>query len=138
MAKYCEEMVQKIEKAIKSGLSLRKTCELVDIAQQTFFDWMDKKPEFSERIKRARFEKITKLLEHIKAAGIGKKEITIIVTCPKCQHNFTETREIEISTKQWQALSWILERTEFDEFGLKMKHEHEAKEPIEIVVKYEN
>ena len=113
--KYSEEIIKVIEGAINRGVSIKKTCDLVGITQETFYQWMKdpEKTEFSDRIKKARSSKIANLLDHIRTAGIGKRDIT----CPKCDHAFS----IELPTKQWQSLAWILERTEFNDFGVKQK-----------------
>lgn len=88
--KYCEEIVREIERGLKCGLSQKSVCEGVGISQETFNQW-GKKPEFSERIKKAVFDRkkllLTKLLEH------GK------------QH--------------WQAIAWLLERCNPEEFALR-------------------
>ena len=111
MSKYNEQLVKAIEKAIESGMSNIKACDLVGIAEPTFYKWLDEKVEFSKRIKAARSNKIKRLLKTIDTAG----------------------------KKQWQAAAWILERTEFKEYGNKSKHEVTGEDgnPIEHKHKHE-
>jgi len=124
--KYTEEIIRQIEGSIKRGVSQTKTCDLVGISDDTFFRWMKKK-EFSERIKKARANKIAFLLDNIRTAGLGE----LIVKCDKCG----EEKRVTIPTRQWQALAWILERTEADEFVIKMKTEISGKDgdPIKFI-----
>ena len=129
--KYTEETIKQLETAIQQGMSKSKACELVGIADMTYDRWMQKK-EFAERMKKARAKKIAYLLSHIRLAGIGE----LTVECEKCGAK----KEITIPTRQWQALAWILERTEGDEFVVKTKTEISGKDgqPFEhlIVVRH--
>jgi len=120
--KYTEQIIEQIESSIQRGVSIKRTCDLVGISQETFYQWMkDKdKVEFSDRIKRARAEKIAFLLDNIRVAGIGQT----ICTCRECGAKNTVT----IPTKQWQSLAWILERTESDDFVVKVKNEVTGKD----------
>lgn len=100
--KYCEEIIQEIERGLKCGLSQKAVCEGVGISAETFNQW-SKKAEFSERIKKAVFERkkllLTKVLEH------GKKH--------------------------WQAIAWLLERCHPDEFGIRVRQEVQYSGKIE-------
>jgi len=111
IGKYSEQIVQDLEKAILNGLSNKKACDLVGIQQDTFYIWLRKHPEFSERIKKARARKCNLYAEIIQAAGLGE----IDVECPKCHKKFP----VKLSQKQWQAIAWLAERTEPEEFGQK-------------------
>lgn len=51
--KYSEVLSAEICKVLSQGNTIRTACEVNDINQDTFFDWMKKKSEFSEAVKRA-------------------------------------------------------------------------------------
>ena len=89
---------------------------------------MKEKSEFSERIKKARAQKCRLYASVIKAAGIGE----IKTDCPECGKEIT----IKIPNKQWQAIAWLAERTEVEEFGAKIRHQHggEDGQPIKHVI----
>lgn len=124
--KLNEEMIRSIEEAIRRGMSNKKTCDLVGINEDTFYAWQKKYSEFSERIKKARAQKIQILLDHIRVAGMGRIKVKAVCPNKECGREFEHL--VELPTKAWQALAWILERTEFDEFGLKQKVALEGKD----------
>ena len=53
MAKYCEEIIVKIESMLSIGVSNKSCAEAVGIPETTFYAWM-KKPKFSQRVKKAK------------------------------------------------------------------------------------
>ncbi len=91
--KYCEEMVQDIEKGLKSGLSKKSVCDLVGITEESFYRWVKEKNEFSKRIKES--------------VSTGKQDLLDKIA--------------EHGEKSWQALAWLLERCHPDEFAMKTK-----------------
>ncbi len=96
--KYTEEIVKAFEKAISEGLPNIQACDLLHISEPTFYRWKEEKKDFCKRIKEAKAKRTKKLLGNIETAG----------------------------EKQWQASAWILERTDFDNFGNKSKLEVKA------------
>jgi len=88
--KYCEEIIQAFEKAILSGLSNKRACNLLCIAEPTFYDWMGTRVDFSKRIRKAETEKIQRLLGIIEGHAI----------------------------KNWQPAEWLLERCHPTEYAL--------------------
>ena len=54
MGKYCKEIVQEICAYITQGMTQAEACERAGIHVDTFHDWKNNKPEFSEAIKAAR------------------------------------------------------------------------------------
>jgi hypothetical protein len=119
IGKQAPEMIELLETAIKSGLSNKKACELVGINPTTFYRWMESE-EFCNRIKRARAEKCKTYADGIRAAGFGEMD----AECPQCRHSF----KIKMSQKQWQAIAWLAERTEPEEFGSKEYREQRSKD----------
>lgn len=51
--KYSKELIDKICKHLKQGATITTTCEAVGISRETFYDWMKKKPDVSDTIKKA-------------------------------------------------------------------------------------
>lgn len=51
--KYSKELTEKICKHLKIGNTITTTCEAVGIAKSTFYEWMEKKSDFSDAIKKA-------------------------------------------------------------------------------------
>lgn len=93
MAKYSEELLNKICDLIKKGLSNKDAVICMGISESTFYQWQIEKPEFSESLKKAEMER--KL--------------------------FLITKIFDASNKSWQAAAWYLERTCPDEFGRQEK-----------------
>lgn len=53
MAKYNKEIVQRICNFIRDGDSQKEAAKRAGIAEDTFYDWMKSKREFSEEVKKA-------------------------------------------------------------------------------------
>ena len=51
--KYSEELTEKICKHLKKGNTITTTCQAVGIAKSTFYEWVEKKSNFSDAIKKA-------------------------------------------------------------------------------------
>lgn len=51
--KYSEELTEKICKHLKKGNTITTTCQAVGIAKSTFYEWVEKKSDFSDAIKKA-------------------------------------------------------------------------------------
>lgn len=100
-SKLTDELLANIETSIQAHNSIKTTCDLVGISEETFYKWMresegtepDAKParglkaEFSERVKRAQAMSKTMLVNEIR------------------------------KDPSWQAKAWILERQHPKEFG---------------------
>lgn len=54
MAKYCKEIVEEICGYLRTGDTQEKACEKAGIHVDTFNEWRNNKPEFSEAIKAAK------------------------------------------------------------------------------------
>ena len=55
MPKYSKQIKTRICQLIKTdSYTIAEICKIVGIAESTYFEWQDKKPEFSDAIKRAR------------------------------------------------------------------------------------
>lgn len=69
MAKYNKQIVEAICGFIRDGDSQKLACKKVGIGDSTFHDWIKAKPEFAERIKKAKDE--------FQATITGKLEATL-------------------------------------------------------------
>lgn len=69
MAKYNKQTVEKICEFIRDGDSQKLACKKAGIGDSTFHDWIKAKPEFLERIKKAK--------DDFQATIVGKLEATL-------------------------------------------------------------
>lgn len=53
-SKYTPEMVAEIVKLLTGGCVVADVCHKVNITQETFYQWVNRYPEFSENVKRAK------------------------------------------------------------------------------------
>lgn len=51
--KYSKELTEKICKLLKRGNTITTTCQAIGINKQTFYNWMEKKLDFFDAIKKA-------------------------------------------------------------------------------------
>lgn len=51
--KFSKKIIETICKHLKKGATITSTCEAVGISRETFYDWMKKKPDVSDAIKKA-------------------------------------------------------------------------------------
>jgi len=95
--KYGKERVEKITQALSDGQGRVRACKIAGIHYDTFTEWMRRKPEFSEAVK--------------KAEATGNDKIKDI-----CQRRIIED-------KSWQSAAWWLERNYPDQYSLKQRHD---------------
>lgn len=69
MAKYNKEIVERICNFIRDGDTQKVAAERAGIAEDTFYEWMKSKAEFSEQVKKAR--------EDFHETIVGKLEATL-------------------------------------------------------------
>ena len=79
---YSDKVADEIVAACRSGFTMEKAAELVGLEPKTVQNWVGKRREFGERIKKARREHELCLLKDIELAG----------------------------AKSWQAKAWMAER----------------------------
>ena len=79
---YTDKIADEIVAACRSGFTMEKAAELVGLEPKTVQNWVGKRKEFGERIKKARREHELSLLRDIELAG----------------------------AKSWQAKAWMAER----------------------------
>lgn len=89
-SKYTPEVVQRLTLAIGLGATYELACNYAGIAYDTFRTWMNTKPAFSDTIKQAEGQGVTKWLAKIEQAA---------------------------SDGNWQAAAWKLERRYPKDYG---------------------
>lgn len=67
--KYSEELTNEICQYLREGDSQKLAAQKAGIAEDTFYEWMNTKTEFSERVKRAK--------EEFRATIVGKLEASL-------------------------------------------------------------
>lgn len=82
-SKYTPDVVQRLTLAIGLGATYELACHYAGIHPDTFYTWMKAKPDFSDAIKQAEGQAVTKWLAKIEQAA---------------------------SDGNWQAAAWKLER----------------------------
>jgi len=92
--KYTPETVDKLTQAIRLGATYQLACDYAGISHETFAQWRNTKPEFSETIKLAEGEGAVKHLANIDRAANGIKD--------------ADGHWVELP--DWKASAWKLER----------------------------
>jgi len=145
-----KEIQAQIVEILEAGNYQKTAYESLGIPEATYFNWLkegekaeakvgklNKKEEtyleFSESIKKAVQVARQKNLQCIQDATQGGAVISEIEYYDK-SGNVTGKKTV-YSAPSWQAAAWFLERTSFDEFGLKSKHEHTGTDGRDITIK---
>ncbi len=126
--KYTPEMVAEIARLTSAGNLIKDICEKVDITYDTYFNWLNNKPEFSEAVTRAQGEAKIGAVLSIRKAMMPHEVKTVttktvsVTKLRKIKHKdgtveevpYTDTRTdiTETSTNEfdWRAAAWWLER----------------------------
>ena len=87
--KYCAEIVDAICDGLMAGLTIKSVCGIVNISEQTYYDWIKKYPDFEEAVNSTRPAFEAQMLEIIK----------------------------QKAHEDWRAAAWILERRYPREWG---------------------
>lgn len=93
-SKYTPDVVDKLTQAIRLGATYQLACDYAGISHETFAQWRNTKPEFSETIKLAEGEGAVKHLANIDRAANGIKD--------------ADGHWVELP--DWKASAWKLER----------------------------
>ena len=96
MAKYSPEIMEKICEAIRKGYRPVDAAKIYGVGKSTYYDWIndERKPEFSDAIKKADIDWKFRLIEIIDKAA----------------------------NKTWTAAAWLLERIYKEEFSLRQEN----------------
>ena len=88
--KFDDTRLDVLYKALSQGMTVKSACALAGISQQTYYQWVATKPQFTEMIQKAESEMKERALKVINQAA---------------------------QNGQWQAAAWLLERREPNEYG---------------------
>lgn len=102
-SKYSKEILEALCKWIRSGNTYKDACMIEGISYQTFNEWRNAKPEFSDAIKKA--EAMCKAVR-----------IALV---------------LKAGQKSWQAAAWYLERRFPEEYGRPKQSDHRNHAAIE-------
>ena len=92
--KYSEELTNEICQYLRDGDSQKVAAIKADIAEDTFYEWMNTKPEFSERVKMAK--------EEFRATIVDKLEASLFKRATG--YEFTETKIEYVSGKDGEPI----------------------------------
>lgn len=108
-SKYTDDVVKRITDAIKLGATYELAANYGGIDYHTFNEWRKEKPQFSQAIRDAEGEAVTKWLAKIEQSA----------------------------TKQWQAAAWKLERRYPHAYGKTIQEQqHTGKDGEALTVNF--
>ena len=102
-----EEIVSKLEYGFMKGLNVTECCHYADISRQTYYEYLEKNPGYSDRIEELRS----------KPSARAKLNITEAI----------ENGDTDLS-------KWWLERKNKDEFSTKQEVAADVKEKVTITI----
>ena len=102
-----EEIVSKLEYGFMKGLNVTECCHYADISRTTFYDYLEKNPEFSNRI------------EELKSSPSTRAKLNIVEAI--------ENGDADLS-------KWWLERRNKDEFSTKQEVSADVKDNVTITI----
>ena len=113
--KCTQELIEKAAEMKRHGLTNRDICQAIDIAEQTFYRWINKPANrlhrsLSEALKKAEAEYKGELLESIMETATRQKN------------------------PQWTAAAWLLERKYPDEYAQTARKNEDAGENAPQIV----
>lgn len=141
MAKYSPEIVEKICELVATGdHRIIDVCKMVGIAEQTYYEWKDSKPEFLESLKEAEKKRLEQF-KNMARSGLAKlldiyeyeEETTEYTDNPKEQGK-PKIKSKKKTTKRIMpnptAVIFALTNQDSDNF----RHKHEVKHSGDINV----
>ncbi len=114
--KLNDEMIDKIAGIIASGNYVKTACDIVGIAETTYYDWMQK-----GKAGKKPYVKLSEAIKKAEAVAEAKRVQTIL----------------EASEEQWQAAAWYLERRYPDRWGKKERIDMEHAGSVSVKVEWE-
>jgi len=142
MAKYRQELVDEIIKLIESDIyTVKEICFMMDISRQTYYEWLDTRPEFKRAVNEA-LRNRDEMLISIARSSLRKRLEGYTITEERivyepCKGNPAMEKEISRVVKKkecppdLQAIKYVLEKEE----KRKEKEESPAMKPTIIEVR---
>ena len=106
--KYTEKIKTLIFAAIERGLSYKDTCKLVGISQKTFYNWMDAKPGFKERVEHNQIHGKLQLIRAVAEKRLDDWRAAAWLLSHKYPAEFSERRTISTDTEEKKPTPWEL------------------------------
>lgn len=132
--KYTPECVQKICTALEQGHARRVAYALAGISHECFSDWLNSKPEFSERIKSAEAVAEAEMIKTVLKAANGFRNTRV-----KRTKNADGTIREETSVEDqftWQAAAWWLERRRPDDYAISHRVKLEVEDEVRALLDF--
>ena len=101
------EVVSKLEYGFMKGLNITECCHYADISRPAFYDYLEKNPDFSNRI------------EELKSNPSTKAKLNIVEAIEKGDADLSK---------------WWLERKNKEEFSTKQEIAADVKEKVNITI----
>lgn len=110
--KYTPQTVDKIVTALSVGMTDLDACIVGGITQETFYTWKRNKPEFSERVTRAREEGWQGALAVIKHAAIKDRDWRAAGEfLDRTKSAYRKSQETQITGPEGAPLEIVFRRT---------------------------
>lgn len=99
MAKYNKQIIDTICSYIKNGDSQKTACKKAGIAESTLYEWLKKKKELSEAIKKAKDEFQDTIVGKLEAS-LWKRAMGYEVTETEMEYTRDDKGELKIKSKK--------------------------------------
>ena len=96
MAKYNEETVAKVCKFLEEGSIQKDAAVLGGISEPTFYEWLHKYPEFSERVKHAVSTYRNKLIKIVNVNSIKNGRLALEVLSRRWPEDWAQLQKVEL------------------------------------------
>lgn len=125
--KYTPERVEKILQLLASGSTRKAAAESNGISQETFSEWITKKLDFLDDVKKAEAQAESAMALIIQKAARGYK---VLKTKTVNRDGVITLETVETHEFSWQAAAWWLERRRKDDYGLAVKSDEQKSDGL--------
>lgn len=114
-SKWTQELQDGLCEQLRKGVPVMIACDFLGINHNTYYDWVEKKPDFSEAVRKARAESQIRCVELLMKASVDK-------------------------SVNFNPIAWYLERTNRNEFGRvdKVETTHKIVQPSDLLKELES
>lgn len=134
--KFSKEIIEKLAYHLEKGSTITDACVAAGISRETLYDWMNKKPDVSDTIKKAKAipdRKVVKSL-YLKAKGTTHTERHFTVSSNGKKSLIKEIRK-KIYPDTTAIIFWLKNRMS-EEFKDKQEYEHSGTVTFEVSDKF--